>query len=1146
MIGPIVGPQGATGVQGDTGATGMSGDTGATGPQGDIGATGVQGEIGATGFQGDTGATGPQGDIGATGPQGDPGQNGTDALWNFTGTYNNVASYAIGDVVTYGGETWYRIDANFGEGGDIPVEGQFWTKIAEKGANGLDGASGTSLTGWTVDVSNNLLPNTDNLQDIGSPTARVRHIYVGPGSVTIGNSVITESQTGKLVLPGVTRATTLFADEVEDTNDQTYVFSSTPTVLVDAYEYGVRSGIETPPGTYVAAEYTVGRLDDDGYLENISVTTPGTWTQAIATANRQNPLFAYIGSDINEAFNPTNWINVPFVVRSKADDVEYEFEGGGADLGSFTIDSNVLSVASGTDIYIETYETGGDGESRLVLKPQDNGSNNPTRVEGSYGVGIWSNITDGDNIRKWLFGTDGTLNLPGDLALPGGLATITTTNGGGDTEISTPGSITLHNSTGDWVFGTDGSITFPDNTIQTTAYTGGSGGGVTGLQGFVNNGGDPGEESYRLVLDEQLTIRVHYASGGAYNNGFSIGLGNNGGTRANGVIAIGNDDVGYASAPGGVYIGYQAGFNNSEENNQGENAIAIGAKAAYNFALANSITLNATGAVLDPTEAGFFVKPIREEAYDDAILYYDPQSGEVTWAANQGSNSSVAIGDTAPDLNNGKLWFNTVEGRLYIKYNDVWVDAAPLMMPAPDTDIDVSSITFADASVLTSAYTNKLVNGTKEVVLDTAGDLQLSHNLLIPPEGRWIKDCGGDTSVTSMRWYNIPTDTQEVELLRAYSGDGENTGNTERAKISVEWQNSTVSGLSITAFDRTEGETDHKWNFLGDGSLKFPGTSDFRIREDEPGLVVTSELGFAITTNSIESAKYWIFGPGGDIKFPTLTVPISDNATPNGTGQTLKFSDPTQQAIIYGPPSSGSNPNAERVIIQGAPGYTGTNGEGGDVYLWAGTGGDTNGDGGDIKVRAGRGIGTGAGGYLNFQAGDSGTGNGGWLNIEGGQSNTYGNGGDVTVQAHDGGEIFLRTHNGSTTQTWTFTNSGSLTLAGNITFPDNTVQTTAYTGSTVIQGEYIYEFNGVNTDLTITNLNFNLLYCRAAVGYSGSDTHNVNLPAGTPGQRLVIVNISTYCTLTVNGALQVTVGSGPAEFIYSPTEGSWIALYGTV
>jgi hypothetical protein len=187
----------------------------------------------------------------------------------------------------------------------------------------------------------------------------------------------------------------------------------------------------------------------------------------------------------------------------------------------------------------------------------------------------------------------------------------------------------------------------------------------------------------------------------------------------------------------------------------------------------------------------------------------------------------------------------------------------------------------------------------------------------------------------------------------------------------------------------------------------------------------------------------------GAVTLPTLTVPISDNATPSGTGQTLKFNDSSQQAIIFGPASTALSPSAERVIIQGAPGFTGTTGEGGDVYLWAGPGGSLNGGGGDIKVRAGRGNGTGSGGYLNFQAGNTSTGNGGYINIESGSSSTYGSGGDITVQANAGGEITLLTYSSTGFgNLWVLGNDGVLSLPNSGTIND-------YVGSAGVLGIYI-------------------------------------------------------------------------------------------
>jgi hypothetical protein len=90
-----------------------------------------------------SGATGPQG------PAGPAGEDGLDAVWNFTGAYDAGASYAVGDVVTYDGETWFRITANGGNVGDTPSEGFIWNLLAASGADG-EHAETVSETAFTV------------------------------------------------------------------------------------------------------------------------------------------------------------------------------------------------------------------------------------------------------------------------------------------------------------------------------------------------------------------------------------------------------------------------------------------------------------------------------------------------------------------------------------------------------------------------------------------------------------------------------------------------------------------------------------------------------------------------------------------------------------------------------------------------------------------------------------------------------------------------------------------------------------------------------------------------------------------------------------------------------------------------------------
>src|ERR1700731_382637 len=129
-VGPQ-GPQGFTGATGATGATGTQGATGAIGPQGPIGLTGATGATGATGSQGPIGLTGAQGATGAAGPQGPAGTNGTG--FNFRSAFDPTATYAINDVVTYGGSTYLANVANGPNTLTPDANTSAWVVVAQQG-----------------------------------------------------------------------------------------------------------------------------------------------------------------------------------------------------------------------------------------------------------------------------------------------------------------------------------------------------------------------------------------------------------------------------------------------------------------------------------------------------------------------------------------------------------------------------------------------------------------------------------------------------------------------------------------------------------------------------------------------------------------------------------------------------------------------------------------------------------------------------------------------------------------------------------------------------------------------------------------------------------------------------------------------------
>jgi hypothetical protein len=166
----VIGRDGFTGSQGDIGFTGSAGVDGVigrdgyTGSAGDIGFTGSQGDIGFTGSAGDIGYTGSQGDIGFTGSQGDIG---------FTGSAGNV------------GFT--------GSSGDIGYTGSIgFTGSAVPGmvSNGIDTI--------TIEPGYNIVPATDGLQSLGSPTAAWGEIYVSGNSIYLGGNIISINADGSL------------------------------------------------------------------------------------------------------------------------------------------------------------------------------------------------------------------------------------------------------------------------------------------------------------------------------------------------------------------------------------------------------------------------------------------------------------------------------------------------------------------------------------------------------------------------------------------------------------------------------------------------------------------------------------------------------------------------------------------------------------------------------------------------------------------------------------------------------------------------------------------------------------------------------------------------------------------------------------
>jgi len=140
------GPPGPQGPQGPQGLAGAAGPQGAGGPAGAAGATGPPGPAGQQGPQGLMGLTGLTGAAGAAGPA---GPNGTG--FNFRNAFDNSASYAVNDVVTFQAASYVATTANQGPNNPTPDQNySAWSVMAAQGAAGPQGPQGvTGNTGAT-------------------------------------------------------------------------------------------------------------------------------------------------------------------------------------------------------------------------------------------------------------------------------------------------------------------------------------------------------------------------------------------------------------------------------------------------------------------------------------------------------------------------------------------------------------------------------------------------------------------------------------------------------------------------------------------------------------------------------------------------------------------------------------------------------------------------------------------------------------------------------------------------------------------------------------------------------------------------------------------------------------------------------------
>jgi hypothetical protein len=325
-----------------------------------------------------------------------------------------------------------------------------------------------------------------------------------------------------------------------------------------------------------------------------------------------------------------------------------------------------------------------------------------------------------------------------------------------------------------------------------------------------------------------------------------------------------------------------------------------------------------------------------------------PDNSVQTTAWTGLSAAEVTVSAVAPDLAEGALWYNSTDGRTYVKYGALWVDANPPVVPhvstyldglvvegtgittlAPDSDITIHDITFtadgriqlpaggdivdsSDRSLLGGAG-DRLINGAHTVSLGTDGKLTF-------PDG-FIIDTSTYTNTTML--FGAPNGEISTKNIVLSTGEITNTisipgtvfdvatgaGNTDPVSISGK------NGVSITTGADGLAHTQYHWTFGTDGVLRMPdggfgndGRIDFNFEGYNWGRI--SSHNRQVYIHSVEDN-----GPNDPNKGNILTelsvgldVVISTNV--NGTGQDayswqfgldgrLRFPDGTIQTTAY-------------------------------------------------------------------------------------------------------------------------------------------------------------------------------------------------------------------------------------------------------
>lgn len=246
-------------------------------------------------------------------------------------------------------------------------------------------------------------------------------------------------------------------------------------------------------------------------------------------------------------------------------------------------------------------------------------------------------------------------------------------------------------------------------------------------------------------------------------------------------------------------------------------------------------------------------------------------------AQQQQLDSLVTVGNIVPNTDNETFWFNTDDGRLYIKESDIWIDANPSTVPAPEY-----------------IYT-QLENVAGDIVPDEPNTYSLGSEIS-PWKDLWVSNATIYLNSVPLSLDETGNLTIDSKPIVTFVDGNLNVGGT------------VISGVGTgTAWDQTNPDlngcpshvelTDTRFMaFLPNSHIDLSntgywslgsnhrGTGIFGVSEDEgPGdtFIYANYGNVVVRTSDNYSSNFWTFGSGG-----ALSLPLNSKLNAGGVGVT--------------------------------------------------------------------------------------------------------------------------------------------------------------------------------------------------------------------------------------------------------------------